>query len=86
MRTTVDGSSFGSLAALPFPDKLSNTLGLASGQVDQDHKHGRAIQKVQGPVSCGVDSAPQRQRTKAGHLRLLRPPRPRGGRWDLSIL
>ena len=52
MRSPVDSSSFGSSAALPFPDKLSNTLGLARGQIGQDRKDGRAIQKVQGPVSA----------------------------------
>ena len=52
MRSPVDSSSFGSSAALPFPDKLSNTLGLARGQIDQDRKDGRAIQKVQGSVSA----------------------------------
>ena len=49
----VDSSSFGSSASLPFPDKLSNTLSLARGQIDQDSKDGRAIQKVQGPISWG---------------------------------
>ena len=53
MRSPVDSSSFGSSAALPFPDKLSNTLGLARGQIDQDRQDGRAIQKVQGLVSAG---------------------------------
>ena len=52
MRSPVDSSSFGSSAALPFPDKLSNTLGLARGQIDQDRKDGHAIQKVQGSVSA----------------------------------
>ena len=52
MRSPVDSSSFGSSAALPFPHKLSNTLGLARGQIDQDRKDGRAIQKVQSPVSA----------------------------------
>ena len=57
MWSPVDSSSFGSSAALPFPDKLSNTLGLASGQIDQDCKDGRAIQNVQGSVSA-VGTAP----------------------------
>ena len=52
MHSPVDSSSFGSSAALPFPDKLSNTRGLDRGQIDQDRKDGRAIQKVQGPVSA----------------------------------
>ena len=52
MRSPVDSSSFGSSAPLPFPDKPSNTLGLARGQIDQDRKDGRTIQKVQGPVSA----------------------------------
>ena len=39
-------------AVLPFPDTLSNTLGLARGQVDQDRKDRRTIHKVQGPVSA----------------------------------
>ena len=52
MRSPVDSSSFRSSATLPFSDKLSNTLGLASGQTDQDRKDGRAIQNVQGSVSA----------------------------------
>ena len=52
MRSPVDSSSFGSSVALPFTKKLSNTLGLARGQIDQDRKDGRVIQKVQGPVSA----------------------------------
>ena len=52
MRSTLDSSSFGSSAVLSFPDKLSNTLGLARGQIDQDRTDRRAIQKVQGPVSA----------------------------------
>ena len=52
MRSPVESSSFGSSAALPFPDKLSNTLGLASGQIDHDRVDARGIQKVLGPVSA----------------------------------
>ena len=52
MRAPVDSLFFGSPVALPFHDKLSNTLGLARGQIDQDHKDGRAIQKKQRPVSA----------------------------------
>ena len=59
MCSPVDSSSFGSSASLPFPDKLSNTLSLARGQIDQDRKDGRAIQKVQGPVS-GAVTAPHK--------------------------
>ena len=59
MRSPVDSSSFGSSAPLPFPDKPSNTLGLARGQIDQDRKDGRAIQKVQGPVPA-VGAAPHK--------------------------
>ena len=33
-------------------DKLPNTSGLARGQIDQDLKGSRAIQKAQGPVSA----------------------------------
>ena len=49
----MDSSSFGSSPALPFTDKPSNTRGQARGQIDQDRKDGRAIQKVQGLVSAG---------------------------------
>ena len=81
----MDSSSFGSSAALPFTDKLSNTRGLPRGQIDQDRKDGRAIQKAQGVVSA-AGTAPHKGSVRGrGHLRLLRPPRPRVGRWDLSI-
>ena len=52
MPSPVDSSSFISSAALPFRDELSDTLGLVKGQIDQDRKDRRAIQKVQGPVSA----------------------------------
>ena len=32
--------------------QLSNTRGLAKGQVDPNRKHRRAIRKAQGPVSA----------------------------------
>ena len=51
MCSPVDSSSFGSSAALPFLDELSNTRGLARSQIDKDRKDGRTIQKVQVPVS-----------------------------------
>ena len=54
MRSTVDSSPFGFSAALPFTDKLSNTRGIARGQIYQDHKDERGIQKMQGQVSAAA--------------------------------
>ena len=47
----MNSSSLGSSAALSFTDKVG-TRGLARGQIDQDRKDGRAIEKAQGPVSA----------------------------------
>ena len=47
----MDNSSFGSLAVLPFTDKL-NTRGLARGQINKDRKDERVIEKTRGPVSA----------------------------------
>ena len=55
---TRGSSSFGSSAAQPFTDNLSSTRGLAGGQIDQDRKYGRAVQKAQDPIS-GAGTAPR---------------------------
>ena len=47
----MDNSSFGSLAVLPFTDKL-NTRGLARGPINKDRKDERVIEKTWGPVSA----------------------------------
>ena len=60
-------------AVLPFPDTLSNTLGLARGQVDQDRKDRRTIHKVQGPVSA-AGTAPHKSSVRGRASTVPLPP------------